>query len=568
MRCLILDGHSRAALESAQALGRNHVEVFVAGRDPYCLAFRSRYLVEKFILPDQSDQEFLNWLVEMHRRYRFDLIIPSTDFSLRQLMALGERDELRTRAVISSNQSLETALSKDRTIRIASEMGIAVPASTLYVSAADVFPADQFPTVLKPLRSKVFVDGRPFTLEVTIATDENTRARGLRELLEFGPVLEQRYVRGVGIGLELLFEGGQCQWFFAHERLHELPLTGGASSYRKSIVAPPEILNKSIHMLERLSWHGVAMVEFKLGENGTHYLMEINPRLWGSLALSIDAGVNFPIGLLNLAVERRLPPQPLYRLGYYTRDLVNDVEWVKDNLRADHSDPILLTRPRVQSFAEYLRPLIGRESWDHFDFHDLRVTNASIARIIKRYLNILVNRAKSAVLKLKLSRHHSSVTHSTKERGVYPRKILFVCFGNICRSPFAEGLARQKITHCAVASAGFHNKDGRPVAGHIRVAAVARGLDLSNCFSQHLTPALVSESDLILLMDRENFRMMSERFPSAMSRSTLLGFFAQEPIIDIEDPYFMQPKQVEKVIGTIESGVSGLRRFLSELERP
>jgi protein-tyrosine-phosphatase len=117
-------------------------------------------------------------------------------------------------------------------------------------------------------------------------------------------------------------------------------------------------------------------------------------------------------------------------------------------------------------------------------------------------------------------------------------------------------------------SAGFHNKDGRPVAGHIRVAAVARGLDLSNCFSQHLTPALVSESDLILLMDRENFRMMSERFPSAMSRSTLLGFFAQEPIIDIEDPYFMQPKQVEKVIGTIESGVSGLRRFLSELERP
>jgi len=565
MRCLILDGHSRAALESAQALGREHMEVFAAATGPHCLLFHSRYLAHKFILSDQSDQEFLNWLAEMDARHMFDLIIPSTEVSLRRLMALDECDERRTKAVISSNQSLEAALSKDRTMRIATEAGIAVPGFSLHTSTDDVLPTDQFPAVLKPVRSKVLVNGRSVALEVTIAKDKRTRDRRLRELLAFGPVLEQRYIRGVGIGLEFLFERGQCKWYFAHERLHEFPLTGGASSYRKSIVAPPEILNSSIRMLERLSWHGVAMVEFKQAENGTFYLMEINPRLWGSLALSIDAGMNFPLGLLNMATKKELAPQPPYRLGYCTRDLVNDVEWIKDNLRADHADPLLMTRPRFQSFAEYLRLFSGRESWDHFDLHDLGITCASIATIVRRYSKILALKARSLIAKPKFSRHHSAVTRALKEGEVYPRNILFVCFGNICRSPIAEAIARQTITRCAVASAGLHEKNGRPVAAPILAAGAARGLDLSKCFSQQLTQALVSESDLILPMDRKIFKIMSERFPSAMSRSTLLGCFAQRPILDIEDPYLMQPAQVEEVVGKIEEGVAGLRRFLSEL---
>ena len=64
-------------------------------------------------------------------------------------------------------------------------------------------------------------------------------------------------------------------------------------------------------------------------------------------------------------MQQQLPPQPRYRVGYYTRDLRSDVEWFKANIRADHRDPLLLTRPVLPSFIELVRPLIGRESWDH-----------------------------------------------------------------------------------------------------------------------------------------------------------------------------------------------------------
>ena len=57
---------------------------------------------------------------------------------------------------------------------------------------------------------------------------------------------------------------------------------------------PEEKQRLKQELLDELNWHGVAMVEFKVTEDGTPYLMEINTRFWGSLQLAIDAGVDFP----------------------------------------------------------------------------------------------------------------------------------------------------------------------------------------------------------------------------------------------------------------------------------
>ena len=123
------------------------------------------------------------------------------------------------------------------------------------------------------------------------------------------------------------------------------------------------MLDDAERLLTALKWHGVAMVEFKMDARGQYWLMEINPRLWGSLALSIDAGVDFPAGLLQIACGQQLAAQPQYKIHYYTRDLRTDIDWLKSNLRADPQDPLLHTKSRSFSFLELLRPLTGRESW-------------------------------------------------------------------------------------------------------------------------------------------------------------------------------------------------------------
>jgi hypothetical protein len=58
--------------------------------------------------------------------------------------------------------------------------------------------------------------------------------------------------------------------------------------------------------------------------------------------------------------------------------VLRDLEWFAANLKADHQNPILLTRPRLRSTGELFRPLIGKESWDDFDWTDLGITARTV----------------------------------------------------------------------------------------------------------------------------------------------------------------------------------------------
>jgi predicted ATP-grasp superfamily ATP-dependent carboligase len=104
--------------------------------------------------------------------------------------------------------------------------------------------------------------------------------------------------------------------------LREYPVSGGASTLRVS-VRHDEIYEMAHSLLNALQWFGVAMVEFKIDpRDGRPKLMEINPRFWGSLALAIHAGVNFPWLLYRMASNENFKPVETYRLGVQCRWLL------------------------------------------------------------------------------------------------------------------------------------------------------------------------------------------------------------------------------------------------------
>ena len=72
----------------------------------------------------------------------------------------------------------------------------------------------------------------------------------------------------------------------------------------------------SINLLKKIKWHGVAQVEYKLDENDQPRLMEINPKFWGTLELSIAAGINFPKLLCDLAMHHEIPKNIDYKKNY------------------------------------------------------------------------------------------------------------------------------------------------------------------------------------------------------------------------------------------------------------
>jgi protein-tyrosine-phosphatase/predicted ATP-grasp superfamily ATP-dependent carboligase len=558
MTVLVLDGHSRAALETVQSLGRAGVQVDLAAEMPDCLAMHSRYVSRKLQQPSQERAaDFEAWVREQDRLRSYTLIVPATETSLLGLRRLAENDPLRRKAVIPADKGLDIALDKEKTRQLAHQLGVPMPSGVLLSTFPNVGQVRQFPVVLKPTHSKVVIDGALRTLAVSIVINESERQQQLRRWLPLTQIQQQEYVQGRGVGVELLFNRGRKVWHFAHERVHEYPLTGGASSYRRSIDPPATMLDDAEKLLTALNWHGVAMVEFKIDAKGQHWLMEINPRLWGSLALSIDVGVDFPLGLLQIAQGEEPAPQPKYKVPYYTRDLRTDVDWLKCNLRADQHDPLLHTRSRSVSFLELLRPLLGRESWDHFDWRDLGITRRALTLAVTDQLRPVYRKIKDWQIKRRLLQHHRTLLRRLKAAGE-PEKILFLCYGNICRSPLAAALAKQRLTGVAIDSAGFHEQTGRSCPQKILRIGELLGIDLSFHRSARVTRDDLANADMVIAMDLENLNWVRQEFPEMANHATLLGLFGTQETLAIADPYLADEAITNRICQRVREGVEGL----------
>ncbi len=135
----------------------------------------------------------------------------------------------------------------------------------------------------------------------------------------------QECVPGRGQGVFAIYNHGKSIAFFSHQRLREKPPWGGVSVLSESTEADPALLKHAKSLLDAANWHGVAMVEFKV-DGDTPYLMEINTRFWGSLQLAIDAGVDFPWLLYQIACSQPIEPIKDYKTGVRLRWLLGDLD--------------------------------------------------------------------------------------------------------------------------------------------------------------------------------------------------------------------------------------------------
>jgi protein-tyrosine-phosphatase/predicted ATP-grasp superfamily ATP-dependent carboligase len=557
-RALILDGHSRAAVETLQALGKYGVEVDVAAEWD-CTAFYSKYARGKLIQPPgHLPQRLAEWIGAQDAKREYRLIVASTESSLQAFRTLPGDNVVRRKALLPGNDSLDTALNKQRTCELAARLHIPVPKTALIDLGSKLPAVEQYPVVLKPIQSAVVSEEGVIFLAPEIVKNESERIAVLEKWLPYVSVQQQEYVAGHGLGIDFLFNQGKKVWYFAHERVHEYPLTGGASTYRHSLYPDSRLLDRAEQLLTVLHWHGVAMVEFKVSRDGSFYLMEINPRLWGSLALSIDAGVNFPLGLWQIASNEALSPQPAYRVPYYTRDLINDLQWQWENFRSNHREALLLTRSRIRCFAEYLRPLLGKESWDHFDVQDLRVTFATFEVIGRRYSKAIQRKVIARLTESKIVSMHRRAMRNLAQRTAPLKSLLFLCYGNICRSPVAEQLARIAFTNLEIESAGFYEREGRPSPQNIISAANRMGIDLVHCSSRCVTKQQIERADLIFVMDANNYSDLVRKYPKAASRTLLLGLFLEQPTVNIPDPYRASDEKTWEVVSQISRAINAL----------
>jgi protein-tyrosine-phosphatase/predicted ATP-grasp superfamily ATP-dependent carboligase len=531
-KVLVLGHDTRAFLAVVRSLGRQGLEVHVGWCDPRAAAARSRYVGTVHEIPPASLQRF-DWrdrLLEILEREHFDLVIPCNDPSILPLQ-LRQQDfaPFLGSIYLLDDLAFRTAFDKLESYELAKSLGIPVPRrvrASCPEDARSALSSFSLPVLVKP-RASFTADRLAQKHQVRWARSPQELESLVQALLPWGDVAIEERISGRGAGVEVMAYQGQVLAAFQHLRIHEPP-SGGGSSYRCSAALQPELLRATQKFLEALRYTGVAMLEFKVDpERGIWAFIEINARFWGSLPLALAAGVDFPYYLYQMWVEGKRDFPRGYRTGVYCRNLVNDVLWMKKNWQADRGDPAITSVPRWRMPAELARLVTLRERSDTFVLDDPWPGVAELGNGVGRVTRLMLSRLRGRRYRQK------RVREALRRAG----RVVFVCKGNICRSPFAQRLAERVFpSHVHVGSCGYLPQPGRTCPSAAIHVADEMGIDLRPHRSEVLSTEVLRNADVIFVFDEDNHRTLRDRYAWVMPKVHYLGILSDHPATAIRDP--------------------------------
>jgi len=336
---LVLDGRSRAALQIVRSLGKKGIKVVIGNDSWACSSFFSKYVDRRLVYPEPNSDSFKDCIFDFLEKNRIDMIIPVRDDTTIFCAKYQQDLSKFTHLLISDHNTIMVGRDKSRTVEEAKKHGVPCP-KTIVITRMDELCRGNtigFPFVLKPTVSS---GSRGLRVIRNNRDLDNLRPD---EVNRYGSYLVQEYIPSDRtVGVNVLFDAqNNMKAIFTYMRLREYPRNGGPSVLRES-TDDRQIKELALRFFKGIRWKGVAMIEFKIDKrDGVPKLMEVNPRFWGSLALPIFAGVDFPFLLYQLALGKDIDVITNYRLGVRARWLLmGDLLWLmkSKNLAKDISD--------------------------------------------------------------------------------------------------------------------------------------------------------------------------------------------------------------------------------------
>lgn len=362
MRVLVTNAASRVAYVVTRSLSANCIPVYTTDWRPYAMCRYSRFVRDHTVCPSpySQPQAFLDHIVEFSGRNKIELLIPCHEETL---LIAKYRDQLpaHVKIVLPSYDQLLFAHDKQRWHNHALHLNILVPPIYSPVELRRKLPelsrAD-FPMLIKPRQG-----GGGWA--VTQVDSAAALKEHLHHSLFCGHPWERFIIQKKIIGrvhcVAMLFNRGSLRAMVSYKQLRCYPRSRGQATWR--ISNHHEAAEHYLRLLlEDLSWHGVCQADFIVEEKTNRpYLIDINPRLWGSLFQAIQSGVDIPHLIFQIAQHGDVSPIFHFVEGVQTH-------WMGGEIAAFLTE--IRNKDAESNPLEYIRSLLANYRSDDFCYQD------------------------------------------------------------------------------------------------------------------------------------------------------------------------------------------------------
>lgn len=334
MSVLVTNAKNRIAYNIVKSLGKKGITVHTADFVSPAMAGYSKYSKSYFQYPSpySREKEFIESLIVNIERLGVEVLIPVFEESF-LISKYKDRLGKHVKLVVSDYEKVLTLHNKDRWQPIAANMGISVPmsysATKLKNGEIDINTL-RFPVLVKPKQG----GGAWAILQLNSATELKGLLQNNSYLdLEWGRFFIQEKIEGDVNCVAMLFRHGEYRACATYKQVRDFPATGGQATLRISL-RQKKAENDLKMLLEKMKWHGVCHADFVVDKTTQiPYLIDINPRFWGSLVQAIASGVDFPYLFYKLASDGDVDTFYDFQIGVKTRWIGGDLRGFAQNLR-------------------------------------------------------------------------------------------------------------------------------------------------------------------------------------------------------------------------------------------
>lgn len=345
-KVLLTDAQQRKTLAAVRSLGRKGIRVTVGEVTRWAPAVFSKYCSRKIIYPDPREDSriFAEYLLDYLSADKHRTMFPMDDPAMDAVIAYRKDFEQLCLLLLPDTESYNKAADKSLSVEQAEKAGLHCPG---YVNIRDeeeltklpeLVSRLSFPLVIKPRRSS---GSRGITV-VEKKEDLPSAYKLVHKDYPF-PSIQEYIPSGPKHNVCLLYDhSGSLKASFVQKEIRNFPPDRGPSTVQESVWRP-DLVAEADRLLRSLNWKGIAEVEFMQNpRDGRDVFMEINPRFWGSLYLSIISGVDFPWLYYCLALDKQIPDAHDYQVGLKCRWLLpGDILYLFSRGREKMDPPFL-----------------------------------------------------------------------------------------------------------------------------------------------------------------------------------------------------------------------------------